>query len=86
MSGESKIMTVQELIDILSNVEDPDLANIGIYLDGMTYTIKSIRQFSISPDVTFTIEPIILGIVASSTVKRKHEKMVKDKIDERKQF
>lgn len=47
MSNEPKIITVQNFIDILSKIEDPDLTNIEIYFDDdneTTYVYRSWRK------------------------------------------
>ena len=47
MSDKPKIITVQDFIDILSKIEDPDLTNIEIYFDGdneTTYVYRSWRK------------------------------------------
>ena len=76
-------MTVKELIDILSGLEDTDLAEIEWYMmkdDEETEDIELVRigQFSISPDVTFTFEKTERPIMKQANFKRKHTDMVNE--------
>jgi len=77
-------MTAQELIDVLNQIEDKDIANIEIFTkDDEYFEIKNIGQFSLCTDVTFQIEKIAAPpLLSQPTFKRKHKKMVDKKMKE----